>query len=98
MSGNTIQYEKGTIKVVWVENNIHEIHSRMFEDEKEAAQFAKDKHEYVIFSLIKQNNMETFSWKLLPYGNYKIYVMLMRFYHRFKGNLLKVLKKIGNIR
>lgn len=94
MPANTIQYEKGTIKVVWVENNIHEIHSKMFEDEKEAADFAKNKNEYIIFSLIKQNNMETFSWKILPYGNFKVYIMLMRLYHRFKGNLLKVLKKV----
>ena len=94
MPSDTIQYEKGTIKVVWVENNIHEIHSKMFEDEKEAADFAKEKNEYIIFSLIKQNNMETFSWKILPYGNHKVYLMLMRMYHKFKGNLLKVLKKV----
>ncbi len=94
MSSNTIQYEKGTIKVVWVEDAIHEIQSKMFEDEKEAAQFAKYKKDYIIFSLIKQKNMETFSWKILPYGNYKIYLMLLRMYYRFRGNLLKILKKI----
>lgn len=94
MSSNTVQYEKGTIKVVWIENSIDEIHSRMFEDEKEAADFAKDKKDYIIFSLLKQKNMETFSWKLLPYGNYRIYLMLIRNYYRFRGNLLKIVKKI----
>lgn len=94
MSANTIQYEKGTIKVVWVENSIQEIHSRMFEDEKAAADFAKGKQDYIIFSLIKQQKMETFSWKILPYGNYRIYLMLLRNYYRFRGNVLRVLKKI----
>lgn len=94
MSSHTIQYEKGTIKVVWVEDNIHEIHSKMFEDEKKAAEFAKEKKDYIIFSLIKQDNMETFSWKILPYGNHKVYLMLLRNYHRFRGNFLKLLKKI----
>ena len=90
----TPAYEKGTIKVVWVEDNIHEIHSKMFDDEKEAAEFAKNKEEYIIFSLLKQKNMEDFSWRILPYGNHKIYLILLRNYHRYKGNLLKILKKI----
>ncbi len=89
-----IQYEKGTIKVVWIEDNIFEIHSRMFEDEKEAAQFAKAKKDYIIFSLIKQKNMETFSWKILPYGNHKMYLMLLRLYFLFRDNLLKLVKKV----
>lgn len=91
---STPAYEKGTIKIVWVEDNIHEIHSKMFDDEKEAVEFAKSKNEYIIFSLIKQNNMEDFSWRILPYGNYKIYLILLRNYHRYKGNILKFLKKV----
>lgn len=94
---STPTYEKGTIKVVWIEDNIYEIHSQMFDDEKKAAEFAQKKKEYIIFSLIKQKNMEEFSWKILPYGNHKIYLMLLRNYHRYKGSFYKVVKKIFGI-
>ena len=94
MSSNEIQYEKGTIKVVWVEDNIHQIHSKMFENELKAVEFAKSKKDYIIFSLLKQSNMEVFSWKILPRGNYRIYILLIKLYQKFKGNLLKLVKKI----
>lgn len=34
-------YEKGTIKVIWIENKANETHSKMFEEVKKAEQFAK---------------------------------------------------------
>lgn len=73
-------FEKDTIKVVWIEDDPGKIYSRMFDNETEAEAFAKDKKDYLIFTLITQKNMEDFSWELLPYGRHKIYRTLFRLY------------------
>lgn len=73
-----IPYEKGTIKVVWIEDDPEKIYSKMFEGKKEAEEFTKEKKDYLVFSLEKQSNMEKFAWKLLPYGRYKLYLRLIR--------------------
>ena len=73
-------YEKGTIKVVWLEKDLLKIYSRMFEDEKEAEKFGKAKKDYVIYRLLIQKNMKDFSWELLPYGKYKLYKLLFSLY------------------
>lgn len=73
-------YEKGTIKVVWTESDPLRIFSKMFDGERAAQAFAEDKRDYVIFLLLQQKDMEEFSWKLLPYGKYKLYTILFRLY------------------
>jgi hypothetical protein len=73
-------YEKGTIKVVWLEKDPLKIYSRMFEDERSAVKFGKVKKDYVIYKLLEQKNMKDFSWELLPYGKYKVYKLLFRVY------------------
>lgn len=82
-------YEKGTIKVVWIENDPEEIYSQMFESEIEAEKFAQGKKDYLIFALITQKNMQEFSWKILPYGKYKIYTLLFKNYRKYKTGFLK---------
>ena len=71
-------YEKGTIKVVWVERDPEKIYSKMFNEELEAEQFGKTKEDYVIFALESQKGMEEFSWKILPYGRHKLYTKLVK--------------------
>lgn len=87
-------FEKGTIKIVWIDKNIKQIHSKMFDKLDEAIKFSKDKKDFLIFKLLKQQNLEDFSWEILPYGQYKLYEMLMKNYKRYKGNLLKIARKI----
>jgi len=76
-------YERGQIKVVWIEEDNLKIYSKMFNDVKQAKKFAGSKKDYVIFALIHQKNMEEFTWKLLPYGKYKIYLRILEFYRFF---------------
>jgi hypothetical protein len=69
-------YEKGTIKVVWITDG-EEIYAHMFESEADAVQFAQDKEDYLIFRLLREKNMEEFTWKLLPYGRAGLYKILL---------------------
>lgn len=78
-------YEKGTIKVVWLEDEADKIYSKMFDRVNEADEFTKDKRDYLIFSLIKHKNMEEFSWELLPFGKHKLYKILFRVYRWWKS-------------
>lgn len=89
----TTTYEKGTIKVVWIEHDPDEIYSKMFEDELDAERFAKKKGDYIIFSLVTQKNMEEFSWKILPYGKHKLYKKLIHNYQKYRGSILEKLLK-----
>lgn len=82
-------YEKGTIKVVWIDRT-ELIYSKMFDDEEVAEKFAKAKKDFLIFKLVKQKNMEEFTWKLLKYGRYNVYKFLFDQYK--KGLLSKWLK------
>jgi hypothetical protein len=84
-------YEKGTIKVVWIERDLHEIYSKMFDNEADAAEFGETKEDYVIFSLIKQEHMEEFAWELLPYGKYKLYLSALEIFR--KGDALRLIHK-----
>ena len=86
-----LPYERGTIKVVWIDDSEF-IYSKMFNDEVNAEEFAKDKKDYLIFKLVKQKNMEDFTWKLLNYGRYKVYKFLFNQYK--KGLLSRWLKGI----
>ncbi len=80
--------------MVWVEDDPEVICSKMFDDEKGAVAFAKSKEDYLIFGLIHQEKMETFSWKLLPYGRYQPYRLLIPLYRKHKKNILNFLKNI----
>lgn len=81
-------YEKGIVKVVWVDiENSDKIYSKMFNDEASAKEFAQSKQSHLIFKLEDQSNMEEFSWKILPFGKYKMYKFLLKNYSQF-SNLL----------
>ncbi len=73
-------YEKGTIKVVWVEKDIDSIYSKMFDDIHKAEEFGKEKKNYIIFALVRQKKMAEFSWKLLPYGKHRLYKLILNTY------------------
>lgn len=88
-------FGKGTIKVVWIDKNVKQIYSKMFEGLDEAIKFSKDKKDFLVFKLLKQKNLEDFSWEILPYGQYKLYDMLMKNYKRYRGNLLKIVQKMS---
>ena len=78
---STQEYEKGTIKVVWItDDGQNKIHSRMFDSETEADRFGRNKRDFIIFKLLQQQDMETFSWELLPYGKYKMYQRVIKWY------------------
>jgi len=86
-------YEKGKVKVVWIESDPEKIYSKMFDSEKEAEKFAKVKVDYIVFALERQRNMEEFSWRILPYGKYKLYLLLVKSLNLRNSNLLKSIKK-----
>jgi len=77
--------EKGTIKVVWITKNTKRIYSKMFDSVKEAEKFGRKKKDYIISRLLWQKRYKTYAWEILPHGNYKLYLMALRFYQRHKG-------------
>lgn len=83
-------YKQGTVKVVWVEDGLEKISSKMFSSRKEASEFAKNKKDYLIFALEHQNNMEEFCWKLLPYGRHKLYLAVLKTFKRSENSILKI--------
>lgn len=83
----TPEYEEGTIKVVWIQHDPLHIYSKMFDDIAEADKFGRTKGDYVIFSLVKQAKMEEFAWKLLPYGNYRLYTSVVGGYKKSKESI-----------
>ena len=82
-------YEKGTIKIVWIEKDPGKIYSKMFNSIPEALIYSKKLEDYLIFKLISHKEMRDFSWEILPYGNSKLYGSLMRFYQKNKAKLKK---------
>lgn len=87
-------YEKGTIKVVWIEKDPDTIFSKMFESEKDALSFAKSKTDYLIFKLITHQHMKEFSWKLLPHGQYRLYKILIQGTHVPRETLISSVNKL----
>jgi hypothetical protein len=75
--------EKGTIKVVWLEDRVENIYSKMFESESEAITFGRTKKDYLIFRLLWHKEMNEFSWELLPQGKFSLYKKLFRLYRLF---------------
>jgi hypothetical protein len=87
------EYEQGKIKVVWLEDNPRQLHSQMFPDLDSARRFAHDLKDYLIFSLVSQENMEKFTWQLLPYGNYSLYQKLFRLYRQSPKGIIRYFLK-----
>jgi len=80
-------YPLGTLKVVWVEDNVEYLSSDMFKPNQisQAVAYGKTKGAFMIMELISQQK-DLYRWKVLPYGKYKEYLA---------GVGLS--KKIGNI-
>lgn len=76
-------FEKGLIKVVWLERDLDKIYSQMFENESSAVKFARPKKNFVIYKLLWQKNLNEFAWEILPYGNHKLYKIFLRLYKLF---------------
>lgn len=85
-------YERGTIKVVWLDKDPERIYSKMFDSVEEATVFTKDLKDFIVFSLVSQEGMETFEWKLLPFGQHSLYIKAVRIYQNNKEHLLKLIK------
>jgi len=81
-------FEKGTIKVVWVEDDPKLIYSKMFESVKDVEKFAKGKLDYIVFKLIRQKNLEEFEWEIIPLGRYQLYETLLKNYNKNRTKIL----------
>ena len=89
-------FEKGIIKVVWVEKDPKRVYSKMFEGVKDAEKFAKEKPDYIVFKLIRQKNLEEFEWEIMPLGKYKLYETLLKNYNKHRTKILALSgSKIG---
>ncbi len=87
--------EKGTIKVVWVEENPKEIHSHMFSILEEAVAFGRTKNDFIIFKLLKRKKFEEFSWELVSAGKNKEYLTLVTTYLKHRKKFFYLLQKIS---
>jgi len=87
--------EKGTYKVVWISKDTSKIYSKMFENVDHAKVYGKWKKDYLIFRLVKHRNHVEYTWTLMPYGNYKLYEMALKFYTKHKGKRAVIEKIIG---
>jgi hypothetical protein len=75
-----IPYSKGTIKLTWIDPSNYEIlHSAMYQDVESALRnIPKGNENWMIFRLEETDGIH-YSWKLLPYGQYKEYISGMKF-------------------
>ena len=77
-------YPIGTIKVTWIKKEDFTIlNSQMFkkQDLQKAIDFAKNVSQgkdFMIFELVETNKNDGYTWKLLPYGDYKRFVRTMQ--------------------
>lgn len=88
-----IPLEKGTVKVVWLSNQVNKVHSKMFDDLKSAREFAKTIEDFLMFKLLTQKDYKDYSWEILPYGNYNLYKTLIEFYKKHKKRIPLFIKK-----
>ena len=86
--------ERGTIKVVWIGKNSKRIYSMMFDEIKSAEKWGKSKKDYLIFKLIKHNKMRSFEWEILPYGNYRQYLSLVKNYNKYGIKFHNILNEL----
>ena len=89
-------YEKGKIKVVWIDREPGKIYSKMFENIDDAVKFGEKKVDFIIFSLVHQEGMEEFEWRLLPYGKFRLYLSFVSSYlkTRITPSFAQSLKRI----
>lgn len=73
-------FEKGLIKLVWIDKDINKIHSKRFDKVEGAEKFGKDKKHYIIFKLLHQKDLKEFGWEILPYGENKVYKTFLKMY------------------
>ncbi|MEK6809264.1 MAG: hypothetical protein AABY40_01190 [Nanoarchaeota archaeon] len=57
----------------------------MFDKIEPAKKFGESKKDYLIFRLVWHKKFREFSWRLMPYGNYKIYENALKFYQKYNG-------------
>lgn len=76
-------FEKGLIKVAWIEKSNKILYSKMFNSLNKAIKFAKNKNDYLIFRLIKQKKLKEFKWEILDYGRSKEFTNLVKFEKKF---------------
>lgn len=72
-------YNRGTIKIAWIDDDYTIMKSKMFNSVKKAEAFA-DKHDiddYMIMELVKRSGHH-YQWKVLPYGNWPKYNRYMK--------------------
>jgi hypothetical protein len=75
---DNLPYSKGTIKLTWIDPNNYEIlNSSMFDDIDSAIAKAP-KTNWMLFRLETTDGVN-YTWKLLPYGDYKQYLNSMKF-------------------
>jgi hypothetical protein len=89
-------YEPGKVKVVWIGDRSDTIKSRMFETEEEADRFGQEKGDFIVFRLVQQEEMKTFTWEVLPYGQHRLYQKIVDFYkrHHDKEALFQLVEKV----
>ena len=75
-----LPYSKGTIKLTWIDPKNYEIlNSAMFETIDGAlSKVPKDNENWMLFRLESTDGIN-YTWKLLPYGQYKEYINGMKF-------------------
>jgi hypothetical protein len=80
---NEIPYDKGTIKLTWINPKDYTIlESAMFDSVSEALKNVPTniKHnDFLIFELVTTDGVQ-YKWKLLPYGRYSQYKNGMEFF------------------
>lgn len=75
-----LPYSRGTIKLTWIDPKNYEILNSSMHDNLEHAlsKVPKDNENWLIFRLETTDGIN-YSWKLLPYGQYKEYINGMKF-------------------
>ena len=78
MTQEHLPYQQGTIKLTWIDpSNYKILNSSMFSDIESALAQAPKKN-WMLFELDKTDGV-SYTWKLLPYGDYKQYLSSMKF-------------------
>jgi|TARA_R100000908_G_C3697637_1_gene109418 hypothetical protein len=79
---DNLPYNKGTIKLTWIDPKDYTIlNSRMFtnlQDAKLSVPQTKSKGNNFLFFQLSETDGNSYSWKLLPYGKHKEYVNGMK--------------------
>lgn len=90
MEGVVLNY-----KLAWVDEKDNSIlHSKMFETLEESILESKGKKEFMLFSLKKMED-GSYTWDLLPYGNYNSFVAGMSIKKFFNENKAIILSALG---